>query len=78
MIKQEKVVIKYMEILEKLSNMIKKNLIVNLCIVKKYLQVEKNTNEGFQRLHAPVILIDSVYRKHVNYCPSVFRKILFY
>ena len=78
MIKQEKVVIKYIEIIEKVSNMIKKNLIVNICIVKKYLQVEKNTNEGFQCLHTPVILIDSVYRKHVNYYPSVFRKILFY
>ena len=44
---------KYNETLEKLSNIIKiikENLIVNLCIMKKFLKAEKkiNAKEGFQ------------------------------
>ena len=33
-----------------------------------------NTKRGFQCLYAPIILIDSVYRKEENYYPKV-RKI---
>ena len=31
-----------------------------------------NKKRGFQCLYAPVILIDSVYRKDETYCPKVF------
>ena len=33
---------------------------------------KKNVEGGFQYLHAPVILIDSIYRKDENYYPKVF------
>ena len=41
LIKEEKVFIKYIEILEKVSNKIKKNFNTELIYSKKYLKVEK-------------------------------------
>ena len=59
LIKEEKVFIKYMEILEKVSNIIKKKFNSDIIYSKKYLKAEKkNTKRGFQCLYAPVIFID--------------------
>ena len=66
---------------KKLAISSKKNLIVNLYSIIKYLKVEKkiNTKESLQCFYnintytcnIPVILIDSVFRKDVNYYPKV-------
>ena len=64
-----------MEVLEKVRNIIKKaNLIVNLNIIKNIYELKKKINAkgGFQCLYAPVILIDSIYRKDENYYSKVF------
>ena len=47
---------------------------MNLYAVKisKSLKKKVNTKWGFQYLYAPVILIDSIYRKDENYYPKVF------
>ena len=65
LVKKEKVFIKYMEILEKFRNIIKNKFNSELIYSKKYPQAEKkiNTKGRFQCLYAPVILIDSIYRK---------------
>ena len=73
LIKEEKVFIKYMEILEKVRKIIKSKFNSELIYFKKYLKAEKiNTKGGFQCLYAPRILIDSIYRKDENYYPKVF------
>ena len=63
-----------MEILEKVSNTIKNKFNSELMHWKKYLKAEKriNTKEGFQSLHAPIILVSSIYREDENYYPEVF------
>ena len=68
-----------MEILEKVSNIIKNKFNNELTYSKKYFKVEKNkqinktnTKGGFQCLYVPVLLIDSIYRKDENYYPKVF------
>ena len=50
LIKEEKSLEKYNEMWGKVSNIIKRNLIVNLHIIKKNLRAEKkiNAKEGFQ------------------------------
>ena len=60
LIKKEKVFTKYMEIFEKVSNIIKNKFNSELTYSKKYLKAEKriNTKGGFQCLYAPIILID--------------------
>ena len=45
LIKEEKVFIKYVKILEKVRNIVKANLIVSLYIVKKYLKAEKKNKQ---------------------------------
>ena len=47
---------------------------MNLYAVKisKSLKEKVNTKWSFQYLYAPVILIDSIYRKDENYYPKVF------
>ena len=48
LIKEEKVFIKYMEILEKVSNIIKNEFNSKLIYTKRYLKAEKkNTKGGF-------------------------------
>ena len=48
LIKEEKVFIEYMEILEKVSNIIKNKFNSDLIYSKKYLKAEKKTqNEAF-------------------------------
>ena len=65
--------IKYNEALEKVSNIIKSKFNSDLIYRKKYLKAErKNTKGGFHCLYAPIILIDSIYRKDENYYPKVF------
>ena len=44
-IKDEKFLEKYNEIWEKVSNIIKKNLIVSLHIIKKYVKAKKNQHK---------------------------------
>ena len=61
LIKEEKVFDKYNEILEKVSDIIKKNFNGEFAYNKKYPKI--NTKEGFQWFYAPVILINSFYRK---------------
>ena len=62
-----------MGILEKVRNIIKNKFNSELYIVKTIKKLEKNTHTGgFQCLYAPVILIDSIYRKDENYYPKVF------
>ena len=62
-----------MEILEKVSNIIKNEFNSELIYSKKYLQTEKtHTKASFQCLFASIILIDSIYRKDQNYYPEVF------
>ena len=70
LIKEEKIFDKYNEILKEVSNIIKKRFNSKLVYNKKYLNI--NTKEGFQCFYAPVILIDSVYRKDETYYPKVF------
>ena len=72
--KRRNVFIKYIEILEKVSNIIKSKFNSELIYSKKYLKAEKkiNTKGGFQFLYATIILIDSIYRKYENYYPKVF------
>ena len=77
LIKKEKVFIKYMDILENVRNIIKNKFNSEFLYSKKYLKTEKHThththNGGFQCLYAPVILIDSIYRKDENCYPKVF------
>ena len=71
LIKEEKVFIKYMEILEKVNNIIKNKFNSKLMYSKKYLKAEKeikiNTKGVFQCLYAPIILIESIYSKDENY-----------
>ena len=45
LIKEEKVFIKYMEILEKVSNIIKKKFNSDIIYSKKYLKAEKKTQK---------------------------------
>ena len=63
-----------MVILEKVWNIIKNKFNSELTYCKKYLKAKKKRNrkEGFQCLYAPVILIDSIYRKDENYYSKVF------
>ena len=57
----------------KLAMLSKKNLMVNLYIIKISNSWKKiNTKEGFQYVCVPVILIDLVYRKNKNFCSQVF------
>ena len=74
LIKKENAFIKYVEVLWKVRNIIKNKFNSELIYSKKYLKVEKNINSkrGFQCLYAPVLLIDSIYRKDENYYPKVF------
>ena len=73
-IKKEKIFNKYMEILEKVRSIIKNEFNSKYMYSKKYLKVGKkaNTKEDFQCLYAPLILIDSIYKKDGNYYPKVF------
>ena len=78
MIKELKVFNKNMEILEKVSNIVKK-INSELIYDKKYIETEKtfNMKESFQCFYekgipVQVILIDSVYRKDENYYPKEF------
>ena len=64
-----------MEILVKVRNIVKKNFSSELVYSTKYLKAEKKPKKnkgGFQCLYAPVILIDSIYRKDRNYYPKRF------
>ena len=62
LIKEENVFIKYIEILEKVSNIIKTKFNSELIYSKKYLKAEKkNTKGGFQCLYAPIILIKILF-----------------
>ena len=76
LIKEGKVFIKYMENLEKVSNIIRNKTNSILIYNKRYLNAEKkkNTKGGFQCLYGPMILIDSIYGKDENYYPEVFFK----
>ena len=75
LIKEENVFIKYMEILEKVNNIIKNKFNSKLMYSKKYLKAEKeikiNTKGVFQCLYAPIILIESIYSKDENYYSKV-------
>ena len=55
-------------------NIIKNKFNSKLIYSKKYLKAEKKINAkgGFQCLHTPVMLIDSIYRKDENFYPKVF------
>ena len=78
-IREEKVFDKYMEILEKVSNIVK-GINNELIYGKKYLIAKKTFAKGsfecFYRkvMPVPIILIDSVYRKDKNYYLKVFLK----
>ena len=64
-----------MEIREKIRNIIKNKFGSKHIYSTKYIKAEKkkiNTKGGFQGLYAPVILIDSVYRKDENDYPKLF------
>ena len=64
----------YMASWEKVSNIMKKNLIVSLYAIKKFLNTEKrfNAKGSFLCFYIPVILFDPGYRKDGNYYPKVF------
>ena len=72
--------IKCMEILEKVSNIIKNKLNSELMYSKQHLNAGKNIHvkEGFPCLYAPIILIDSIYRKDENYHFKVFLEKYFF
>ena len=63
-----------MEILEKVSNIVKNKFNSELIYSKKYLKAEKKSKHkgGFQCLYAPITLIDSIYRKDENNYHNVF------
>ena len=83
LIKKEKNLLSIWKFQKKLIISSKTNLIVNLYIVKKCVKAEKkqqnktkkhtHTKGGFQCLSAPIIQIDSIYRKDENY---YFKKLL--
>ena len=80
-IKYENFLEKYNKVWDKVSNSIKKSLIVNLCIIKKYLKKQnkilqgKNQHKkGSQCIYISVILIDSTYRKDKNYYQVSLKK----
>ena len=57
--KKENVFIKYMKILENVTNIIKKIFNSELTYSKRYLQAEnKGQKEGFQCFYAPLILFE--------------------
>ena len=73
--KKEKAFIKYLEILEKFRNIIKNKFGSKHIYSTKYIKAEKkiiNAKGGFQGLYAPVILIDSVYRKDESHYLKLF------
>ena len=70
LIKEDNFFDKYIEILEKVSNSTTKEFNSTLGYNKKYLKAEKK--EGIQWFSAPVILLDSIYRKDKNCYPQVF------
>ena len=73
LIKEENIFIKEMEFQKKLRIPSKTNLIVNSYIVKNIKKLKKrHAKGGFQCLYAPVILIDSIYRKDEIQYPKVF------
>ena len=74
MIKGEKNFDKYVTILEKVSNIIKKKLIVNLN--KKYINAGKRftTKESFHCFYMPVILFDQFIKKMENIILKYFDK----
>ena len=46
---------------------------MNLYIAKNIEKLRINKHNGdFQCLYAPIILVDSIYRKYENYYPKVF------
>ena len=62
-----------MKILGKVRIIIKNKFNGGLIYSKKYLKAEKkNVKGGFHCLYAPVILIDSIYRKDKNYYLNCF------
>ena len=69
LIKEENVSDKYNEILENVSDIIKKKISSKLVCNKKYQKM--NPKEDFQCFYARVILIYSIYRKNENYYPKV-------
>ena len=64
----------------KVSNIMKTNFGGELIYHKFCLKAKKrfNTKKSFLCLYAPVILIDSIYRKNGNYYPKVFSDIEIY
>ena len=62
LMKEEKVFIKYMEILEKVSNIIKNKFDSELISSKKYIKAEKKktAKRVIQCLYAPVIMMNSI------------------
>ena len=77
LMKDKKVFIRYMEVLEKVSNIIKSKFNNELLYSKKHLKPKKKINAkgGFQCLYATIILIDSIYRKDENCHPKAFLEI---
>ena len=62
-----------MEILEKVGSIIKNKFNSELTYGKKYLKVKKIYTKGeCQCLYAPIIMIDSIYRKGENNYPKMF------
>ena len=74
MIKDENFFYKYMNIWEKVSNVIKNRFNSEIIYNKKYIKAEKkaNTKESFQYFYILVTFIDSVYIKDENYYPKLF------
>ena len=67
LIKKENVFVKYMDILEKVRNIIK-FMYSELIYSKKNLKAEEKKNKhkgGFQCLYAPITLTDSTFRKDI-------------
>ena len=73
LIKDDELLEKYNEILEKVKNSIKKEFVSEPVINEKYLKAKylKYLIEGSQYICLPLILIDSVFRSGKIYYPQV-------
>ena len=70
--KKGKVFIQYIEILEKIRKIMKSTFNREL-IIKKHLKAEKKKHKrSLQCLYAPVILVDSIYRKDEDNYSKMF------
>ena len=69
---EETVFDKYNKILEKVSNIIKNTLMVNLYTTNKYLKISAKESSRF--FYAPEIWTDSIHKEYQSYVPTIIHR----